>query len=90
MRERLLEDAAGNPLALLELPGGLSDVQLAGRALLPDAIPLNSRLQSAFSQRVERLPDSTQAALLLAAAEAAASLRSFCAPPPRSACVRIA
>ena len=49
---------------------GLSDVQLAGRALLPDAIPLNSRLQAAFRQRVERLPDSTQAALLLAAAEA--------------------
>ena len=70
VRERLLEDAAGNPLALLELPAGLSDVQLAGRALLPDAIPLNSRLQAAFSQRVERLPDSTQAALLLAAAEA--------------------
>ena len=70
VRERLLEDAAGNPLALLELPAGLSDVQLAGRALLPDEIPLNSRLQAAFRQRVERLPDSTQAALLLAAAEA--------------------
>ena len=70
VRERLLEDAAGNPLALLELPAGLSDAQLAGRALLPDAIPLNSRLQAAFSQRVQRLPDSTQAALLLAAAEA--------------------
>ena len=41
----------------------------AGRCL-PDAIPLNSRLQAAFSQRVQRLPDSTQAALLLAAAEA--------------------
>ena len=35
VRERLLEDAAGNPLALLELPAGLSDVQLAGRAMLP-------------------------------------------------------
>ena len=70
VRERLLEDAAGNPLALLELPAGLSETQLAGRALLPDAIPLNSRLQAAFSQRVQRLPNSTQAALLLAAAEA--------------------
>ena len=70
VRERLLEDAAGNPLALLELPAGLSETQLAGRALLPDAIPLNSRLQAAFSQRVERLPNSTQGALLLAAAEA--------------------
>ena len=69
VRERLLEDAAGNPLALLELPAGLSETQLAGRALLPDAIPLNSRLQAAFSQRLQRLPNSTQAALLLAAAE---------------------
>jgi DNA-binding CsgD family transcriptional regulator len=69
VRERLLEDAAGNPLALLELPAGLSDVQLTGRATLPDAIPLSARLQGAFRQRVERLPSSTRAALLLAAAE---------------------
>ena len=50
-------------------PPASQPTQLAGRALLPDAIPLNSRLQAAFSQRVQRLPDSTQAALLLAAAE---------------------
>ena len=70
VRERLVAEAAGNPLALLELPAGLSDMQLAGRATLPDAMPLSSRLQGAFKQRVERLPDSTRAALLLAAAEA--------------------
>ena len=69
VRERLLEEAAGNPLALLELPAALSDAQLAGRAPVPDAIPLTARLQAAFRRRVEQLPESTRAALLLAAAE---------------------
>jgi DNA-binding CsgD family transcriptional regulator len=69
VRERLLAEAAGNPLALLELPAGLSDGQLAGRGELPEAIPLSSRLQAAFRQRIEPLPESTRAALLIAAAE---------------------
>src|SRR5215218_8460378 len=69
VRERLLAEAAGNPLALLELPAGLSDAQLAGGGELPGAIPLSSRLQAAFRQRIESLPKSTQAALLIAAAE---------------------
>jgi DNA-binding CsgD family transcriptional regulator len=69
VRERLLAEAAGNPLALLELPAGLSSPQLAGRGELPDAIPLSSRLQAAFRQRIEALPRSAQAALLSAAAE---------------------
>jgi DNA-binding CsgD family transcriptional regulator len=69
VRDRLLAEAAGNPLALLELPAGLSSLQLAGRGELPDAIPLSSRLQAAFRQRIEALPKSTQAALLIAAAE---------------------
>jgi DNA-binding CsgD family transcriptional regulator/tetratricopeptide (TPR) repeat protein len=69
VRERLLADAAGNPLALLELPSGLSDEQLAGEEALPDDIPLTPRLQAVFSQRIERLPEVTQAALRIAAAE---------------------
>jgi DNA-binding CsgD family transcriptional regulator len=69
VRERLLAEAAGNPLALLELPAGLSGAQLAGGAELPEAIPLSSRLEAAFRQRIESLPRSTQAALLVAAAE---------------------
>ncbi len=39
--------------------------------MLPDAIPLTARLQAAFRRRAERLPEDTQAALLLAAAESA-------------------
>ena len=74
VRERLLAEAAGNPLALLELPAALSDGQLAGRELLPDALPLTARLRVAFLRRIKRLPESTQAAVLIAAAENAGEL----------------
>jgi DNA-binding CsgD family transcriptional regulator len=67
VREWLLAEAAGNALALLELPSGLSEAQLLGRAALPEATPLTSRLRSAFVQRVDRLPAATRTALLIAA-----------------------
>jgi DNA-binding CsgD family transcriptional regulator len=69
VRERLLVEAAGNPLALLELPAGLSDEQRAGTEALPDAIPLTARVQAAFAARVEGLPAATQTMLLVAAAD---------------------
>jgi DNA-binding CsgD family transcriptional regulator len=74
VRDRLLADAAGNPLALIELPACLSDAQLRGRARMPDSLPLSSRLQLAFRQQIERLPRATQSALLLAAADDAGEL----------------
>ena len=74
VRGRLLDEAAGNPLALLELPAGLSDAQLAGHALLPEALPVTDRLRAAFGQRIERLPEPTRGALLIAAAEEAGEL----------------
>ncbi|MGN6172030.1 MAG: ATP-binding protein [Streptosporangiaceae bacterium] len=67
--ERLLSEAAGNPLALLELPGSLSAEQLNGRSPLPDAMPLTPRLEGVFRQRIRRLPRHTQTALLIAAAD---------------------
>ena len=75
VRERLLGEAAGNPLALLELPSGLSDEQLAGHAGLPEAIPLTARLQTAFQRRVESMPTDTRAVLLLAAADSGGELQ---------------
>jgi DNA-binding CsgD family transcriptional regulator len=75
VRERLLSDAAGNPLALLELPAALSGEQLAGRASLPETLPLTERLCDSFMQRIRRLPEPTQAALLIAAAEDTGQLR---------------
>ena len=74
VRERLLDEAAGNPLALLELPIALSDEQLEGRAPLPGTLPLTARLRASFSERVDRLPEATRAALLVAAAEEAGEL----------------
>ena len=75
VRQRLLNEARGNPLALLELPAALTEAQLAGRAPLPEALPLTTRLRSAFTQQLKRLPASTQAALLIAGAENAGELR---------------
>ena len=69
VRARLLAEADGNPLALLELPTGLSEAELEGRAALPDAIPLSPRLEEVFRQQARRLPEATQTALLVAAAD---------------------
>jgi DNA-binding CsgD family transcriptional regulator len=69
VRERLLAEADGNPLALLELPEGLSEAQLEGRTPLPDALPLSPRLEKVFRQRAGRLPETAQTALLVAAAD---------------------
>jgi DNA-binding CsgD family transcriptional regulator len=69
VRERLLAEAEGNPLALLELPAGLSQAQLEGRAALPEAIPLSPRLEGVFRQRAGRLSAAGQAALLVASAD---------------------
>src|SRR5262249_61367176 len=69
VRERLLAEAGGNPLALLELPHGLSQAQLDGRAALPEAIPLSPQLEGVFRQRIGRLPETAQTALLIAAAD---------------------
>jgi DNA-binding CsgD family transcriptional regulator len=67
--QRLLAEAGGNPLALLELPASLSEEQLSGRVPLPDAMPLTPRLEGAFRERIGRLPRHAQTALLIAAAD---------------------
>jgi DNA-binding CsgD family transcriptional regulator len=69
VRDRLLAEAAGNPLALLELAVGLPADQLDGRVPLPDAIPLTPRLEGAFRRRTGQLPAAAQTALLIAAAD---------------------
>jgi DNA-binding CsgD family transcriptional regulator/tetratricopeptide (TPR) repeat protein len=61
--------AAGNPLALLELPGGLSERQLDGGAALPEVAPLSTRLRDAFMHRIEGLAPGTRFALLIAAVD---------------------
>ena len=70
VRERILAEANGNPLALLELPRGLTPAELAGGFGLPDEPELSSRIEQTFLRRVQALPPDTQGALLVAAAEA--------------------
>jgi DNA-binding CsgD family transcriptional regulator/tetratricopeptide (TPR) repeat protein len=69
VREQLVEATGGNPLALLELPGALTDDERAGRAPLRPDLPLAERIERAFLARVEPLPENARRLLLLAAAD---------------------
>jgi DNA-binding CsgD family transcriptional regulator/tetratricopeptide (TPR) repeat protein len=71
VRDRIIAETRGNPLALLELPRGLSAAELAGGFGRPDAQPLASRIEQSFIRRLEPLPAATQTLLLAAAAEPA-------------------
>src|SRR5438093_1481195 len=74
VRTRLLEEAEGNPLALVELPAALKTDDIAA-TMHPAMLPLSARLERAFSARASELPDSARTALLVAAAlESAARL----------------
>jgi DNA-binding CsgD family transcriptional regulator len=65
-RERLLAEAQGNPLALLELPVALPVLQRNASGTLPTFLPLSRRLQALFAQRLGNLPPATRYLLLLA------------------------
>ena len=67
--ERIVAETRGNPLALLELPRGLSPAQLAGGFGLPAALPLSAGIEQSFTRRLARLPRDARRLLLLAAAE---------------------
>ena len=69
MRDLIVAETRGNPLALLELPRGLTPTQLAGGFGLPLAAPLPSRIEDSFGRQLEVLPDQTRRLLLLAAAD---------------------
>jgi DNA-binding CsgD family transcriptional regulator len=69
IRDRILAETRGNPLALLELPRGLTPSELAGGFGHPDTPPLSSQIEQSFLRRVQSLPMETQRLLLTAAAE---------------------
>jgi DNA-binding CsgD family transcriptional regulator len=75
VQERIIDEAEGNPLALLELPAGLSGSQRAAVAALPAILPLGQRLEALFAARVTQLPDSARELLLLAALDGTGDLR---------------
>ena len=69
VRDRIVAETRGNPLALLELPRGVKPEDLAGGFGLPDAGALSSRIEESFRRRVIALPPSTRLLLLIAAAD---------------------
>jgi DNA-binding CsgD family transcriptional regulator len=69
VRDRLVAETGGNPLALLELPAVLSREQLTGTEPLVAPIPVSGRVERAFLDRVRSLPGATQTLLLIAAAD---------------------
>ncbi len=69
VRDRIIAEMRGNPLALLELPRGLSATQLAGGFGLLETQGLTGRIEESFVQRLGALSDGARGLLLLAAAE---------------------
>jgi DNA-binding CsgD family transcriptional regulator len=69
VRERIVAETRGNPLALLELPRGLTPAELAGGFGLLDTPGLSGRIEDSFRRRLAGLPADTQRLLLVAAAE---------------------
>jgi DNA-binding CsgD family transcriptional regulator len=91
MRARVLAEAAGNPLALIELARSLPITASANDGLLPVPPTLTERLEQAFTARLGELPDASRIALLAAALDGRATLdeilrsvAAFSGRPPAS------
>jgi DNA-binding CsgD family transcriptional regulator len=67
--DRIVVETRGNPLALLELPRGLTPTQLAGGFGLPVAVPLSTSIEESFTRRLAKLPGDARRLLLVAAAD---------------------
>ena len=75
VQERLLAEAQGNPLALVELPAMLTNAQRAAFQTLPTDLPLSRRLRTLFASRITALPDRTRHLLLLMALDGTGDAR---------------
>jgi DNA-binding CsgD family transcriptional regulator len=73
-RRRVLASAMGNPLALMELPSAMSGSGNDLASWDSAVVPLNRRLQVAFSSRLDGMPTATRRSLLLAALEGSGSI----------------
>jgi DNA-binding CsgD family transcriptional regulator len=69
VRDRIVAETRGNPLALLELPRGRTPADLAGGFGLSDAPVLSRRIEQSFRERLAPMPPATRLLLLVAAAE---------------------
>jgi DNA-binding CsgD family transcriptional regulator len=69
VRDRIVAETRGNPLALLELPRDLAAEEIAGGFGLPEPGPLSGRIEQSFVRRFEPLPAESKQLMLAAAAE---------------------
>ncbi|MFJ4988456.1 ATP-binding protein [Streptomyces sp. NPDC088732] len=69
VRDRIVAEAHGNPMALLQLPAALSPAELAGGFWLPEGRPVAGSIEGCFHQRFRSLPPDSRRLLLTAAAE---------------------
>jgi DNA-binding CsgD family transcriptional regulator len=71
VKDQIVAEAGGNPLALLELPRGMTRAELAGGYGLPGAGTgsLTSRIEDSFQRQLDVLPEPARRLLLLAAAD---------------------
>ena len=69
VRDRIVADTHGNPLALLELTRGLTPAQLTGGFGVSEAVPLDGRIEDSFGRQLEALPAQTRRLVQLAAAD---------------------
>jgi DNA-binding CsgD family transcriptional regulator len=69
VRERIVAETAGNPLALIELPRGLSAAQLAGGFSQPDGRAISGRVEATFRRRLDSLSAELKLLVLIAAAD---------------------
>jgi DNA-binding CsgD family transcriptional regulator/tetratricopeptide (TPR) repeat protein len=69
VRDRIIAETRGNPLALLELPRGFTAAQLAGGFGLPPALSLQGKIEETFVRRIRTMSDEARRLLLVAAAE---------------------
>jgi predicted ATPase len=75
IRKRILIEAHGNPLALLELPTTVSTRRRSGLQALSPVLPLSRRLQALFASRIQQLPARTRQLLLLMALDGTGDVR---------------
>jgi DNA-binding CsgD family transcriptional regulator len=69
VRDRIIADTHGNPLALLELTRGLTPAQLTGGFGVSSAAPLDGQIEESFGRQLAALPAQTRRLLQLAAAD---------------------
>jgi DNA-binding CsgD family transcriptional regulator len=87
---RVLDEAAGNPLALIELPLAIRDGDTGDPDGNADLLPLTKRLERAFAAQAAELPGITRLVLLVAATDQRATLPEVTAATARLAGAMVA